>query len=69
MVIAAGSVMSEPSNGPAVRTESHQAAVVPPPREASFPMQSSASRSTGREEAMTMMATTKIGSAKLAACV
>ena len=65
MVIAAGSVMHEPSSGPTVRMASHQAAGRPPPRFANKRKPCSAQRSTGRVAAMHMMTTTNIGSVKV----
>ena len=65
MVIAAGSVMNEPSSGPTVRMASHHAAGRSPPRRASNRRPCSAKRSTGRVAAMHMMMTTNIGSVKV----
>ena len=65
MVMAAGSVMKEPSSGPSVRIESHQAQrraaaeAGPPP-----PAPARRTPSTGRVEAMAMITTTKSGSVK-----
>jgi len=64
MVMAAGSVTSEPSSGPRVRIENHQAETLPPPTAATFRRQTSARRSTGRVEDMVMITTTKIASVK-----
>lgn len=64
MVIAAGSVMNEPSSGPTVRMASHQAPGRPPPRRATTRNACSARRKTGRVEARHMMMTTNIASVK-----
>ena len=58
MVIAAGSVMTDPSTGPSVRIASHHAPGPPPPSRANNCRQRSASCSTGRVEEMAMMTTT-----------
>ena len=63
MVMAAGSVIKEPSRGPRVRIESHHAPGVEPPRTASFANQFSVSCRIGRELAIAMITTTKTGSA------
>lgn len=65
MVMAAGSVMNDPSSGVMVRTESHHAAAPPPMRPATLPTIISAKRMTGRVAEMAMMMTTKRGSVKL----
>ena len=62
MVIAAGSVIAEPSNGPIVRIVTHQAAGVPPPALATYRMAPSAKATTGRVEASAMITTTKSAS-------
>ena len=64
MVIAAGSVMKEPSSGPTVRIASHQAAGVPPPRLATRRSTALGEPTTGRVEAIAMTTTTNIGSVK-----
>ncbi len=63
ITIAAGSVISEPKSGPAVRMASHQASGVLRPALASRPMARSATCRTGREAAMVRITTTNIGSA------
>src|SRR6516162_7921405 len=65
IVIAAGSVIKEPSSGPMVKIESHHAAVVEPPKAAALASKVSAKRRMGRELAIAMIATTKTGSAGL----
>ena len=66
MVMAAGSVMSEPSSGAIVRTLSHHAAGVPLPTfTAASARHCSAKRTTGRDALIVMMMTTKTGSVKL----
>ena len=62
MVMAAGSVMRDPSTGPTVRIVSHQAAGVARPMPATRRNAPSASPTTGVVEASAMMTTTKIGS-------
>lgn len=62
MVMAAGSVMNDPSRGVTVRTESHQAAGPPPITAAILPTIISAKRMTGLVAEMAMMMTTKSGS-------
>jgi hypothetical protein len=61
--VAAGSVIKDPSTGPTVRIASHQAAMVDLPRLATFARQASAKRKIGRELAIAITTTTKIGSA------
>ena len=65
MVMAAGSVMNEPSKGPIVRIANHHAAGVAPPKSANFFKDPSANWRIGRELAIAMITTTKIGSVKL----
>ena len=65
MVIAPGSVMTDPSSGPTVRIDTHQAAGVPRPMLASCRSASSANRTTGRVDASAMMTTTNSGSVYL----
>ena len=62
MVMAAGSVMNEPSSGATVRITNHHAAGVPPPRLASARSHDSASVMIGRVEASAMITTTNSGS-------
>ena len=62
MVIAAGSVMKEPSRGPIVSVANHQAAGVLPPSAATLPIARSARTMIGRVEASAMMTTTNSGS-------
>ena len=62
MVMAAGSVMSEPRTGPMVRIVSHHAAGVPRPRPATRRSADSASPTIGAVDASAMITTTKIGS-------
>ena len=62
--MAPGSVMKDPSSGPIVRIEIHQAAGVSLPKRAKKPRQPSAKRSIGRVEASAMIITTKSGSVK-----
>ncbi len=62
MVMAAGSVMKDPSSGVMVRTESHQAAGPPPMSLATLPTIISANLMTGRVADIAMMTTTKRGS-------
>ena len=62
MVIAAGSVMNEPSSGPIVRIVIHQAAGVAPPALATFRNAVSANPMIGRVEAKAMITTTNSGS-------
>ncbi len=62
MVIAAGSVMNDPSRGPMVRIVSHQAVSEPPNSRATRLMAASLSFRIGRVEASTMMTTTNIAS-------
>ena len=62
IVIAAGSVMNEPSTGPIVRIAAHQAAGVPPPAAATRRRADSANPMTGRVDASAMMTTTNRGS-------
>jgi hypothetical protein len=62
MVIAAGSVMNEPSTGPMVRIASHHAAGVARPIPATRRSADSASPTTGAVDARAMMTTTKMGS-------
>ena len=63
--MAAGSVMKEPSNGPTVRMDSHQAVSDPPNACAVRSMSASASLSIGRVEARVMITTTNSASVKL----
>ena len=65
MVMAAGSVMNEPSSGPTVRIVSHQALKEPPNRPATRPISASESLRIGRVAASVMITTTNIGSVKL----
>ena len=65
MVMAAGSVMNDPSTGPRVRMASHQATGREPPRRATERMRPSAKVRTGRVEARAMITTTNRGSVKL----
>ena len=62
MVIAAGSVMSDPSSGPRTRIDIHQDAGVPPPARATIRSACSARPTIGRVEASAMITTTNIGS-------
>ena len=62
MVIAAGSVMNEPSTGPTVRMATHQAAGVPPPADARRRSAASANPMTGPVAARAMITTTNNGS-------
>ena len=64
MVMAAGSVMNEPSSGAMVRIENHHATGRRPPSDATTRRHCSASRMTGRVEASVMMMTTNTGSVK-----
>jgi hypothetical protein len=61
--MAAGSVIKDPSNGPPSESLSHQAAMVHLPRLAALARQASAKLKTGRELAIAITNTTKIGSA------
>jgi hypothetical protein len=65
MVMAAGSVMNDPSNGPTVRIATHHAAGVAPPMLATLRSAASANPMMGRVDASAMMTTTNIGSVKL----
>ena len=62
MVIAAGSVINDPSSGPIVRIVIHHAAGVPRPRLATRLSTASASSMIGRVDASAMMTTTNRGS-------
>ena len=62
IVIAAGSVMTDPNIGPTVRMDNHHAAGVFLPKPATILKAPSAKYKTGRELAMAMMTTTKTGS-------
>ena len=62
IVMAAGSVMKEPSRGAIIRIENHQAAGEPPPSPANIPSNFSENFTTGLEEAMAMITTTNNGS-------
>ena len=62
IVMAAGSVMNEPSSGATVSMTSHHAAGVVPPTPASARNQVSASMMIGRVEASAMITTTNSGS-------
>ncbi len=64
MIIAAGSVMKDPSTGAIVRTASHHASGVRPPSAATRPITPSANSSTGRVEATAMITATNMGSVK-----
>ncbi len=65
MVIAAGSVINEPSSGPTVRIVNQNAASVPPKRPATFHIMDSASFRIGLVEASVMITTTNAASVKL----
>ena len=65
MVIAAGSVMKEPSSGPTHSIAHHHALIVPPPIFANMRMKHEAKWTTGFVEAIAIIATTKTGSAYL----
>ena len=58
MVIAAGSVIKEPSSGPMMRMVIHQAAGVPPPARATVRSAASAKPTIGRVDASAMITTT-----------
>jgi hypothetical protein len=62
MVIAAGSVMNDPSSGPSMRMASHHAPGVPPPRLATRRSADSARPTIGRLAASAITTTTKSGS-------
>src|SRR5690349_13468487 len=62
IVIAAGSVMNDPSSGPIVRIATHQAAGVAPPMDATLRSAASAKPTIGRVEASAMITTTNSGS-------
>jgi hypothetical protein len=62
MVIAAGSVMNDPSSGPMTRMDHHQAAGVLPPSAASRPSPASANPIIGRVDVSAMMTTTNSAS-------
>ena len=64
IVIAAGSVMNDPSSGPTVRMVNHQAAGVQPPRFAIRFSADSAKTTIGRVDASAMITTTNIASVK-----
>ena len=65
MVMAAGSVINEPNNGPAVRRVNHQAVSVPPSKLATLHMMDSVSFKIGRVEARVIITTTNSASTKL----
>ena len=62
IVMAAGSVMNDPSRGPTMRIDSHHAPGVEPPMRAIRRMPLSARLMIGRVEASAMMTTTNSGS-------
>ena len=68
MVIAAGSVMKEPSSGPSVRIENHQAAGEARPARATSARSCSANFITGRLAAIAMTTTTNSGSVNTRPC-
>ena len=64
MIIAAGSVMNDPSTGVTIRIESHHAKGVRPPSAARRPTTASANCNTGRVEEIAMTTVTNAGSVK-----
>jgi hypothetical protein len=62
IVIAAGPVITEPSNGPSVKIANHQEAGVAPPIAETLVIAVSVKRMIGSEPAIAMITTTKIAS-------